>query len=253
MIGKLRGQRFLVTGASTGIGLAIAQALLKHGAVVGVHHRRPWAEVAEQLADLGEDLQANIIPLAGELTDSGVPERLIKSFASSAGGLDGLVNNAGGIYNYTDFRKLDYEDWEKTFSLNVSAPFLLIRAAWPYLINSKRGRIVNISTAAVGYGAGPESIHYAASKAALDNLTVSFAKAGAAHDILVNSIRPGVIDTKMRDRITGYDEGKWRKRVDKIPLGHAGRPSDISNIVVYLLSDEGGFVTGQIITVSGGD
>ena len=249
----LAGQRALVTGASTGIGLAIARAMLAAGATVGVHHRRSAEDMSDVLADLGQNHADAVVPLQADLTDPAAQDNLIGQFVETAGGIDILVNNAGGLYGYQDFRELAHDDWERTFALNVTAPAFLARSAWPHMIAAGQGRIVNISTAAVGYAGSGRSLHYAASKAALEAVTRTLAKEGASHGILVNAVRCGVIDTDMHRRVDGYDEARWNDRLKLIPLGRPGQPADIAGMVLHLVGPAGNFITGQIMSVSGGE
>lgn len=249
----LEGRRALVTGASSGIGLAIATALAAAGATVGLHHRRPAAELATTLAKMRQAARAPVIPVPGDLTDPAVQDQLVDDFTAEAGGLDILVNNAGGLYGYRDFRDLDRADWEQTFALNVTAPAMLARAAWPHLLAAGGGRIVNISTAAVGYGGSGRSLHYGASKAALEAVSRTLAKEGAGDGILVNTVRCGVIDTEMHSRVDGYDPARWRRRLELIPLGRPGRAEEVARMVLHLLGPGGDFITGQTISVSGGE
>ncbi len=252
MFDSLEGKRALVTGSSTGIGAAIAELLAQSGARVGVHYRSSRREAeavvdrVRQLSDWGGLFQA-------DLTEQEAPHALIKNYVEAAGGIDILINNAGAIYNYVHFSELDGMSWDKTFQLNVKAPFCLIRDAFPHMQESGGGRIINISTVSAKFGGSAFNLHYGASKAALDALTVGFAREGARHNILVNSIRSGIIRTPMQEKIPGYVEDRFEKRVALVPLRSAGRPEDIARMAVYLASDGGSFITGQIIPVTGGE
>ena len=115
------------------------------------------------------------------------------------------------------------------------------------------GRIINISSVNVKYGGSAKSMHYVASKAALDNLTLGFAREGAKYNILVNSIRCGLIDTQMRAKTEGYSEEDLKRRIDMVPLKRMGQPIDIARMALFLASEAGNFITGEIFTVAGGD
>jgi 3-oxoacyl-[acyl-carrier protein] reductase len=164
--------------------------------------------------------------------------------------LDGLVNNAGAVIGAVPFTELDESAWGQTFLLNAESPFFLAQAAFKHMQKAGEGRIVNISSVGVKFGGSPRTLHYSAAKAALEAVTLSLAKAGAAHHILVNAIRPGVIATSFH---TVKSKQEWDARVQLIPLKRAGSPLDVARMVLYLLSSGGDFITGQVFAVSGGE
>jgi 3-oxoacyl-[acyl-carrier protein] reductase len=248
----LNGLRVIVTGASSGIGLAIAGKLAASGSIVGFHHRRPINELQDVLS-ASDKGPGKLIPLQGDLRVVAERDKLIPQFTEIAGGLDALINNAGAVKDYKDFRKLPISSWEETMHVNATAPFALCQAAWPHFEANGGGRIINISSAAVGYGGGASGVHYVAAKAALEAVTKSLSKAGAKENILVNTVRCGVIETPMHSRIKGYDEEKFKKRIDMIPIGRAGDPAEVAELVAFLISRHGAFITGEIISISGGD
>lgn len=251
MYKSLKNKRILVTGASSGIGAAIATHLARFGACVGVHYRHNKKGALKVLNEI-KSLSGKAKIFQGDLLEENVRRNMVDSFVEAFGGIDVLVNNAGGIYRYEHFSRIDENSLDDTFSLNVKAPFILAREAFKYMKKNRWGRIVNISTTAVKY-VGAKSMHYASSKAALDTLTIGFAREGAKYNILVNSIRCGVIDTPMHTKIDGYDEDAFRKRVSLIPLKRLGKPIDIAGMVLFLVSEGGDFITGEIISIAGGD
>jgi 3-oxoacyl-[acyl-carrier protein] reductase len=248
----LEGKRILVTGATSGIGKAISLDLARNGATVGIHHRRESEAVASEIAEI-QAISPKSVALRGDLTQPGVSEGLMADFTGMHGGIDGLVNNAGAVYDYGDFLALSREAWEKTLHLNATAPFELMRAAWPWMVKANYGRIVNISSAAVGYAGSLRSVHYVASKAALEALTRTFSKDGAKHNILVNALRLGLMDTPMHTRTPGYTQTHLDARASIVPLGRMGQPEEAAAWVRNLLGPDGDFMTGQIISLSGGD
>ncbi|MBU0536633.1 MAG: SDR family oxidoreductase, partial [Nanoarchaeota archaeon] len=213
----IEGKKVLVTGATGGIGSAIARIFGQHGAQVGIHYfnaEDKAKELADEINKMCGKGKAEIIK--GDLLDHDARTGLVGSFAKIFGGIDILINNAGAVFDYELFTDLEEISWDKTFELNAKAPFYLSASAFKHM--KKGGRIINISSANVKYGGSAKSMHYSSAKAALDNLTTGLSREGASKGILVNSIRCGVIDTDMRIKIKGYSEEQFRKRIDMIPL-----------------------------------
>lgn len=251
MFETVKDKKVLVTGAGSGIGASIAGLFASHGACVGIHYLTSYNQAKGLLKEiLRNSGKAEIFK--ADLLDIKAVKNLMKSFIRVFGGIDVLINNAGAIYCYTHFSKLDKDAWDKTFTLNVKAPFFLSRDAFQYMKKQKRGRIINISTVATKYG-GANSLHYSASKSALDALTIGFSREGAKYNILVNSIRCGVIDTPMHKKIKGYSRENFEKRISLILLKRTGQPADIARMALFLASECGDFITGEIFTVAGGD
>jgi len=244
MSSALQNKRVLITGAGSGIGAVIADLFAKQGAVVGLQYNR------SDSAATARGQKAFLLPC--DFTKKDERDNLIDRFVSASGGIDILVNNAGICKTYAHFTDLDESDWDETYTVNLKTPFILSRNAYRYMQKQQWGRIVNISTVAMKYG-GAASMHYYSSKAALEAVTVGLAKTGAKHNILANTIRCGVIDTGMRDRIAGYTSDQYEQRVGLIPLKRAGTPLDIGNMVLYLCGEQGDFITGETFTVAGGD
>jgi len=248
----MEGKTVLITGASGGIGACMAKLFADHGARVGLHYNSA-EEKAKQLAEEIRRNGGTEELFQGDLLDQHVREDLIDRFVRVFGRIDILINNAGTVFSHVHFSKLDEATWDATFDLNVKAPFYLSSRAFEHMKRQGGGRIINISSITVKYGGSATGFHYSAAKAALDNLTIGLARIGAEHQILVNAIRCGVIDTPLRTRISGYSEDRFRERVAMIPLKRAGQPIDIARMALFLASESGSFITGEIFNVAGGD
>lgn len=249
--GSLRGRRVLVTGASRGIGARIAEAFGYYGAVVGVHFNRSVEEAAD-VARAIERQGGTAVKLHADLHQPEARQSLVGEFVEAAGGIDVLVNNAGGLDRYVSFLNLSEEDWDAAMSLNAKVPFELSRDACRYMEPAGFGRIINISTTAIKF-TGESSVHYTASKAAMETMAAAIAKWGASRNILVNTIRCGVIDTEMRHQIAGYSEDDFNARAGLVPVGRAGKSHEVAALATFLASDAAAFVTREIWSVAGGE
>ena len=239
---NLSGQHALVTGASGGIGGAIARALHGQGATVLLAGTRE-AVLKTLAAELGERAYV----LTADLSRPDEPERLIKEAEAALGQLDILVSNAGITRDGLAMRMRD-EDWQAVLEVNLTAGFRLIRAALRGMLRRRHGRIISI-TSIVGVAGNPGQANYAASKAAIIGMSKSIAAEVATRGITVNCIAPGFIVTAMTDALT--DEQRARGTA-AIPMGRFGTPEEIGAAAVYLASAEAGYVTGQTLHVNGG-
>ncbi len=236
----LSGQAALVTGASGGIGGAIARALHAQGAAVALSGTRADA-LAALAAELGERAHA----LPADLADPAAPDALVKQ--AVLGRLDILVNNAGVTRDTLVLRMRD-EDWQAVLDVNLGAAFRLTRAALRGMVRRRHGRIVSI-TSVVGVTGNPGQANYAASKAAIVGMTKSIAAEVATRGITVNCVAPGFIATAMTDRLG--DEQRARIAAT-IPMGRLGGAEEVAAAVAYLASAEAAYVTGQTLHVNGG-
>jgi 3-oxoacyl-[acyl-carrier protein] reductase len=237
----LSGKTALVTGASGGIGGAIARALHGQGATVILHGTR-----AEKLDALARELGTRAHVAAANLADAAAAETLVKA-AEGAGGLDILVNNAG-ITRDTLILRMKDEDWQAVIDVNLSAAFRLCRAAARPMMKKRWGRIVNI-TSTVGVTGNPGQANYAAAKAGMIGMTKSIAAELASRGVTANCVAPGFIETAMTEKLTAEQREAGTKA---IPMGRFGAPEDIAAAVVYLASQEAGYVTGATLHVNGG-
>lgn len=252
MFETIKNKKVLITGANGGIGAAIAELFAKHGALVGIHYyqdKKRALGLRRKITSFGG--QAEILKKA-DLTKSASRHNLIREFIQKFGQIDVLVNNAGGVYGAKEFLLLDEKSWEKTFTLNTAAPFFLAREAFKYMKKQGGGRIINLSSIAAKYGGSATTLHYGAAKAALEAVSKGLARLGAPHNILVNTVRGGIVDTLFHRKIH-RTKADIKKRVKLTPLGRIGKPSDIAQMVLFLAAEGGDYITGEIFTVAGGD
>lgn len=239
---RMDGKAALVTGASGGIGAAIARALHAQGAAVVLSGTR--REALDALAmELGE--RAFVCP--ADLRDVAEPDSLIEAAEQAAGPLWAVINNAGMTRDTLALRMSD-ADWQMVLDVDLSAPFRLARTALRGMLRRRAGRIINISSI-VGATGNAGQANYAAAKAGLVGMTKALAQEVASRGVTVNAVAPGFVATAMTDKLS---EQQRAKLTDAIPLGRIGKSEDVAAAVVYLASEEAGWVTGATLHVNGG-
>jgi 3-oxoacyl-[acyl-carrier protein] reductase len=239
----LSGMTALVTGASGGIGSAIAKALAAQGATVALSGTRQ-----EALDAVKQDIGGGTVTVPANLADAQSVEGLIPAALEALGGkLDILVNNAGVTRDNLTMRMKD-DEWATVLSVNLEAAFRLIRAASRPMMKARFGRIVSI-TSVVGWTGNPGQANYAASKGGLTAMSKALAQEFASRSITVNCVAPGFIASAMTDAL---NEQQRATILPRIPAGDLGKGEDIGAAVAYLASREAGYVTGQTIHVNGG-
>ena len=239
----LTGMTALVTGASGGIGSAIARALAGRGARLVVSGSN-----ADKLEQFRDSLGGDHVAVACDLSDGAAVDALVPQAVAALGGrLDILVNNAGVTRDNLVMRMKD-EEWDSVLRVNLEAAFRLVRAAAKPMMKARFGRIVSI-TSVVGQTGNPGQANYAASKAGLVGMSKALAQELASRNITVNCVAPGFIRSAMTDVLPEVQKSALLAR---IPAGDLGSPKDIGAAVVYLASREAGYVTGQTLHVNGG-
>jgi 3-oxoacyl-[acyl-carrier protein] reductase len=238
----LGGKAALVTGASGGIGGAVARALHAQGATVVLSGTR-----VEPLEALKAELGQRAHVLRCDLGDAAATEKLVPDAEAAMGRLDILVNNAGLTRDTLALRMKD-DDWQKVLDVNLTAGFRLARAALRGMMKRRWGRIVGI-TSIVGVTGNPGQANYAASKAGMIGLSKALAAEVASRSITVNCVAPGFIETPMT---AALNEAQKTALLARIPAGRLGAGADVAAAVVYLASEEAAYVTGQTLHVNGG-
>ena len=242
----LTGSVALVTGASGGIGQAVASVLARSGAKVGLHYLSN--------SDAATELEAGIRAAGGEAAlfsgDVSDPEEaaaLVRGVAEHWGRLDILVNNAG-ITRDSLMLRMSPEAWDEVLSVNLRGAFLCTKAALAHMVRQRYGRIVNMSSV-VGVSGNPGQANYAASKAGLIGFTKAVAREVASRNVTVNAVAPGYIITNMVEQLSEEVRGQV---LGRIPMGRFGTPEDVAEVVAFLCSREAGYVTGQVVGIDGG-
>ena len=240
--GRVAGKVALVTGAAEGIGLATARLLAAEGAAVVLGDVARAEEAAESVRASG----GRTIGLTMDVTDAVSIERAVRAAVDQLGGLDILVNNAG-IGAPAPLGEIEEADWDRILGVNLKGPFLCARAAAPHL---EGGAIVNVASVAGRSSSLAMGCHYTASKAGLLGLTRHLARELAPRRIRVNAVCPGPIETALLDR--GMDEAAKQRTLASVPLGRLGQPDDIAHAIVFLASNDAGFITGAALDANGG-
>jgi 3-oxoacyl-[acyl-carrier protein] reductase len=238
----LTGKNALVTGASGGIGAAVARALHGAGATVGLSGTR-----VEPLQALAAELGARAHVLPCNLAEAEAVEALMKQAVEAMGSVDILVNNAGITRDGLMMRMGD-EDWLSVIEVNLNSTFRLCRAALRGMMKARWGRIINI-TSVVAQAGNPGQVNYAAAKAGVAGMSRSLAQEVGSRGITVNCVAPGLVETAMTDKLNDEQRGKI---LAGVPVGRMGRPEEIAAGVLYLASNEAAYVTGATLDINGG-
>ena len=238
----LEGKTALVTGATGGIGNAIARSLHANGASVALSGRNE-----DRLRELADDMGERAKCFPASLDSPNSEADLLKNTERSMGRVDILVNNAG-ITKDTLAMRMSDDDWSRVIDVNLTASFRLAKAALRGMMKTRWGRIINI-TSVVGFTGNPGQTNYVASKAGLSGMSKSLAAEVASRGITVNCVAPGFINSPMTE---GLSEAQRAAIMQRIPAGRLGEPADVAACVTFLASDQAHYVTGQTLHVNGG-
>ena len=236
----------LVTGASRGIGRAIALSLASDGLAVAVHYDKSADAAAKVVSEITEN-GGRAIAFQGNLASPDVPADLVARVKSQLGSIDILVNNAA-VMTDSSIAEMSDEMWDETIAVNLSAVFKLTRACIPAMVENKWGRIISISSQVAQTGSANHA-HYSATKASLLGFTYSAAKELGASGITANVVLPGRIET---DMIGVRSVGRMDEWMSQTPLGRLGKPEEVAGVVTFLASVESSYITGAAINVNGG-
>lgn len=242
----LNGKVAIVTGGAGDIGREICIELAKEGASIAIHYNNSY----EQAVKLREYIKSNFSYaeiFKADISDRQQVDNMIDSIYNKFGRIDYLVNNAG-IAQIKPFIEIAEEDWDRMMNVNLKGLFNCTQSVLRYMLHQKYGSIINISSIWGISGASCE-VHYSASKGGIIAFTKALAKELGPSKIRVNCIAPGVIDTRMNNILNREEK---EHLMEDIPLMSIGKPQDVANAVLFLLSDKANFITGQVITVDGG-
>jgi len=245
----LTGKVALVTGASSGIGHATAQALANCGAAVTINFNRN--EIGAEL--LRKQITANggkAITVQADVTRVADVDALLQKTQEEFGTIDVLVNNAGSLIERLRILEMSEERWDQVIDLNLKSAFLCCKAVAPLMMERKSGAIINLSSIAGRNGGALGSIHYSSAKGGLISFTKGLAKELAPFGIRVNAVSPGVIDTPYHEQFSSAE--MMKNYVNAIPLGRVGTSEDVAKVIAFLASDASSYLVGETIEVNGG-
>ena len=250
MASDLKGKAVLITGASTGIGAATARAFASYGAKLAIHYHSS-RDAAEKVAADVRLRGGEAVLVGGDITQGGQVKRIVAETLAALGGIDVLINNAGGLVARTRIEDYSEAYLQQVLALNVIQVCLFMHEVIPIMRRQKRGNVINVSSIAARHGGGAGAIIYAGAKGFISTATHGWAKEVVGDGIRVNAVSPGVIRTPFHDRYSSAEQLKAMQAT--IPMNRLGSPDECAGTFLYLASDElSGYVTGQVIEINGG-
>ena len=237
----------LVTGCNSGLGIAVAERLVKDGYGLIAHYHSDCAAIDRLVADYPV---AMIEKVRADLDESGTC-KVIDRVNAYQGTVKLLVNNAAAVVKEMAIPHIEWKAVEESLKVNFIAPLALSSAVFDVMTRNGGGKIITVSSVGARYGGGETTIHYGMAKSALDALTKRLSRQGAPYGILVNSVRPGLIDTDFHRKNTPTKD--MDKRARMVPLRRMATPGEVAELVMFLVSDKGDYITGEILTIAGGD
>jgi len=245
----LKDQVALITGASSGIGRASAEAMAREGARVGVNYLKNKSG-AEQAVQAIRKAGGEALAIRADVTSAADVQAMVAAVRKQWGRIDILINNAGDLLARRSLPDMTEEYWDQVMALNLKSAFLCVKAVWEEMVARKSGCIVNVTSIAGRNGGGPGAAAYAAAKGGLLTYTKGLAKELAPQGVRVNAIAPGVIATPYHERYSPPE--LFQKYIQTIPMGRAGTSEEIADVIVFLASPASRYMAGETVEVNGG-
>ncbi len=245
----LEGQVALITGASSGIGRATAEAFAREGATVAVNYCKNQSG-ADQAVETIRKMGREALAVKADVTRSAEVKQMMEAVLRKWGRIDILVNNAGELLARRTLADMTEEYWDQVINLNLKSVFLCVQAIWRHMAERKSGCIINVASIAGRNGGGLGAAAYSAAKGGMITYTKALAKELAPHGIRVNAINPGVIATPYHERYSPPEV--FQKFIAAIPMGRAGTSEEVADVIVFLASPAARYMTGEAVEVNGG-